>query len=69
MMNSVERKQIQDVYVRLCRDSKFTMDYIQVAILTASMLKIQPLEVWGALDFNQMEQLADGTHPYYKTHA
>ena len=58
------RKQIQDLFVRCCRDSNWTGDAIKMAIFTANILKIDPLEVWLAMpSLSVMEDIANHNHP------
>lgn len=57
------RKQIQDIYIRVCRDSQFTLDAQRAAILVGMMLNKSPLEVWLNMDINVMERVASGEHP------
>ena len=62
----MDRKYIQDVFIRICRDSGFTIDYIDAAKLTGKVLKIPPFEVWEAMyigDLQRMERIAKGEHP------
>jgi len=59
-----DRKTRQDVFIRVCRDSKFTMDAVKAATFAALVLDCHPLEIWLAMpDFNTMERIADGSHP------
>lgn len=58
------RKTVQDVFIRVCRDSMWQIDAINAAKLTASVVGKHPLQVWsdvGSLDI--MNQIAAGTHP------
>ena len=62
-----DRKAITDLYVRLCRDSNFSLDAIRAAQLTASVLKLHPLEVWLAMpSMSVTELVASGNHPACK---
>ena len=66
-MATYTRKEIQDLYIRICRDSLFKMDYIRVAHFVADMLKISAIEVWMAFsNMSTMERIAAGTHPVCK---
>lgn len=60
------RQEIVDVYVRVCKDSGFGLDLVQAAQLTAAVLDIHQLQVWIAIDTDNMRRLADGTHGYYQ---
>ena len=58
------RKTIQDVFIRLCRDSAFTLPADRAASLAGVMLKCHPLEIWLAMpSYSAMEEIAAGTHP------
>lgn len=55
------RKQIQEVYIRICKDSGYKLGATHAAKLAASVLKIHPLEVWVAMSsFDTMEAYAEG---------
>jgi hypothetical protein len=58
-----DRETIQKAYIRLCRDSRFRCDMIQAAHLTGRVLRVCPIDVWLALGFDNMERIANGTHP------
>lgn len=59
-----DRELRQEIYIRVCRDSKFKLDYIQAAWLAASMLRCHPLEIWMAMPcMDVMQQIANGDHP------
>lgn len=61
------REYIQKMFIRVCRDSGFTMEYIKATIFAGEILKISPIEVWtsfGSLD--TMEEIAKGIHPVLK---
>lgn len=62
-MDAARRKEIQDVYVRLCRDARFRLPMLQAARLTGAVLKTSALEVWAAMGTDAMERIANGTHP------
>ena len=66
-MERVDRKTIQDIYIRVCKDSEFEMEYIQVAIFVAGLLNITPFEVYAAFgDLRTMGEVASGIHPATK---
>jgi len=59
-----ERKLIQDLYLRVCRDCRYTMDAVRVAHFVAGMLNTSALVVWIAMpSFSVMEEIAAGSHP------
>lgn len=61
------RDEIQQLYIRICRDSRFTIGYLQAAILAGEVLKISPIEVWTSLgSLDTMEEIAKGIHPALK---
>lgn len=60
---------IRDIYVRVCRDSRFSMSVEQAARLTAAVCKTHPLKVWVCLGQSNMERVADGTHPIVQDRA
>ena len=56
--------EIQELYIRICRDSKFKIDWVQAAQLTASVLQITPLMVGLAFPYvERMRTIADGNDP------
>ena len=58
------RKLVQDVFIRVCRDSKFRLSTVRAASLVATMLKTHPLAVWLAMpSYSVMEEIACGVHP------
>jgi hypothetical protein len=58
------REAIQDMFIRTCRDSGFSMDWVRAAQFTADVLKINPLQVWLAMpSADVLEEIAAGTHP------
>lgn len=60
---TIERKQIQDVFIRVCRDSGFKMEASAAAIFAAQLIQISPLEVWTAIgSMDTMRKIAQGTH-------
>lgn len=67
-MSDAERKLHQQVFIRICRDSLFKMDYVQAAHLSAQMLRSHPLLIWVALGLSNMERIANGTHPCLKVY-
>jgi hypothetical protein len=62
-----DRTTIQQIYVRVCRDSGFGLDSIRAATLTANMVGCSPLEVWLAMpSLDVMDEIAAGQHPVAK---
>lgn len=60
----INRKQIQDTFIRVAQDSSFKMDAYEVAHFTAGLLKISAWEVAFAFsDLKLMESVASGDHP------
>lgn len=63
-----ERKTVADLYLRVCRDSNWSIGAVSAATLTAKILRIHPLEVWLAMpSMSVMEDVASGTHPACQT--
>lgn len=59
-----DRKLKQDVFIRVCRDSQFQIEWTRAAKLTALILECHPMDVWGAFScMDVMEKIAGGTHP------
>lgn len=59
-----DRKMIQDLFIRISKDSGWSLDYTRVAKLAAQILGIHPLEVANAFaDLGLMERIAQGEHP------
>ena len=60
-----DREYVQKLYIRVCRDSRFLMDYIQAVHFVAQILNTHALVIWTtmALDFDTMKSIAAGTHP------
>lgn len=55
---------IQQVYIRVCRDSGFKLDWIRATNLTASIVGKHPMDVWIAIGtIDVMEAIAQGEHP------
>jgi hypothetical protein len=63
MIAETMRTLIQNLFIRVCRDSRFSMDPIDAAVMTGSILKCHPIQVWVALDIDNMTRIANGTHP------
>lgn len=58
-----DRKLIQDVYIRVCKDSGFQLDYVAAADLAARVVNCTPLDVMIAFGLDNMMSVADGSHP------
>ena len=59
-----ERKKIQDVFIRVCRDSGFQLEATRAANLASDALGIHPLQVLTAMgSMEAMERVATGEHP------
>lgn len=64
----IDKQKIRDVYIRVCRDSGFSMDSIKAATLTGVVVGCHPLEVWLAMpSLDVMDQIAAGNHPAAKS--
>lgn len=60
----INRKTIQDSFIRIAQDSGFTMSSIDVAIFTGRLLGCSPFTVYEAFgDMDVMNAVANGTHP------
>jgi len=58
-----DRTTIQQLFIRICRDTKFKMSAIDAAYLAAKVLDCHPLEIWLAMpSFDTMEEIANGSH-------
>lgn len=59
-----ERKTIQDVYIRTCRDSGWRLDWALAAQVAAAVLGIGALDIWSAVGtIDNMKRIATGEHP------
>lgn len=59
-----DRKLKQDLYIRVCKDSGWQLEYIQAAILAGKVLNCHPFEVYSAFgDMDTMRKVASGEHP------
>jgi hypothetical protein len=64
-----ERKTVQDVFIRVCRDSGYSMNAIKAAGVAAAAMKCHPLDVWLAMpSLYVMDEIAAGTHPACRVH-
>lgn len=61
---ATERQQRQYTFIRLCRDSHFSLDFVRAAHLAASMLKCTAFDIYLAFPYlGVMEEIASGQHP------
>ena len=59
-----DRKMIRDTFIRICRDSRFSVEAQWAAAFSAQMLGIHPIEVWTAFgSIDTMKAIATGKHP------
>ena len=59
-----DRKLKQDLYIRVCKDSGWQLEYIQAAKLVGKILNCHPFEVYAAFgDMDNMQKVAAGEHP------
>lgn len=60
-------KFIQEAFIRIARDSGFTMDGVEVAIFTGQLLNCSPFTVYAAFsNMDTMNAVANGSHPAVK---
>lgn len=58
------RKQIQVAYIRVCKDSNFTIEWHAAMGLVSSLLHLHPIDIWAAMgSIDVMENIAKGEHP------
>lgn len=63
-MTPERRKFIQDLYIRVCRDSGFMMDFTRAAAFAGKVGGFHPMDVWTAMpDLDTMRKIAAGDHP------
>lgn len=63
-MDKRRREDLQAVFIRVCRDSGFRLDYARAAQLAAKVLGAHPMDIWIALpSLDVMQQIAEGSHP------
>lgn len=59
-----DRKTIQDIYIRICRDSGFQLSWDRAAHLAGQVGGFHALDVWNAMpSLDTMRQIAAGEHP------
>ena len=57
------RKLKQDLYVRVCKDYGWQIDYIEAAKLVSRILKCNPFDVYDVFgDFDTMHKISKGEH-------
>ena len=55
---------MREAFVRVCKDSKFTLDAIRAAQLVGLMFDVSPIEVWLVMpSLDAMNEIAAGKHP------
>jgi hypothetical protein len=58
------REERQQAFIRVCRDSGFSLESSRAASLAAKVLGIHPLDIWVAIgDLATMDRIACGEHP------
>lgn len=63
-------EQIRTLYLRCAKDSRFQMDYIELAHFVARLLGADALLVWSTFpNLRAMEDVAAGTHPIWQKQA
>ena len=63
----MSRKQLQELFLRVCRDSGFSLEATQAASIAAKAAGVSPLEFWVAFGtIDAMDKVADGGHPSSK---
>jgi hypothetical protein len=61
-----DRETIQKLFIRICKDSGYQLDFVQAAYLTGKILAISALEVWIAFaDVKLMERISNGEWRFY----
>lgn len=65
---TLSREEIQQLLIRVCRDSGWQMEWTQATILVGKVLDIHPMDVWcqAGIDIATMEKIAKGEHPVCK---
>ena len=60
----MNRAEIQNLYIRVCRDSGFRLNYVAAAQIAASAGGFHPMDVWIAMpSLSVMQEIARGEHP------
>jgi len=59
-----DREFKQKLYIRICRDSNYLMEYTDAANFAGKLIGLTGLEIWMAFgDLDTMRRIAEGTHP------
>lgn len=58
-----ERKIRTNLYIRICKDSGYTIPYDQAAQLAAKIVGWHPLSFMGDIGLDNMKKIATGRHP------
>lgn len=63
-MSAIDRKTLQQLYIRVCRDSGFKLDLHRACALAAAAAGKHPMDIWLAMpSLDVMFEIAAGTHP------
>ena len=63
-MKTPDPQAVRIAYIRICRDSGFTIEFERAAALTGQLFGITALEVWPCFPYlKDMMDIASGTHP------
>lgn len=66
----MDRKFIQDTYIKVCRDSGFGLEWDRATHFVAVLLRISPFQVYIAFAcMDRMKSIAAGTDPVLKIDA
>ena len=64
MSDQPDRETIQKLFIRVCRDSSFSLEHTRAAHLVGSILGKSAIEVWIAFsDLDTMRRISTGEHP------
>lgn len=58
-----ERRDRTNLYIRICKDSGYTLPYDQAAQLAAKIVGCHPLTFMGDIGLDYMQKIAVGDHP------
>lgn len=62
-----ERQYIQEVFIRVAKDSGFGLEGTRVALFVANLLDMPPFMVYTAMgDMDTMNKISKGDHPVCK---
>lgn len=63
-----DRELLQKIYIRICKDSGFQLDWYKACWLAAKVAGRHPIEMWQAMpSLGVMEEIAAGTHPVVRS--